>query len=290
MQRPRLLVFAAVFGDDAEIRQQAPHARLVAGPFANREARLVVLDRLVVVAALRRDGADEFQHAADAALLPQRAELARRAFQPRQRLVEPALLARDLGQRRFARRLCVVVGEFLRNHHRLAVDLLGATPIADELQHLPQFQQHIDPLALLHQRRQPLEIVDRGPIRVGRLGGIAGAAQVLALLRQIVAAPVVVREDVEVAIDGIDLGCLDVMADPLVQHRPDRERHALVRDFLGNDVLEEIRLQGFLFDDDEVVRTERSQMILDLVQGPELGVDARHRRRPERASQARSRP
>ena len=40
------------------------------------------------------------------------------------------------------------------------------------------------------------------------------------------------------------VGALDVAADPAVEHRPDAERQALVRDLLGHDVLEEVRLVG----------------------------------------------
>ena len=145
---------------------------------------------------------------------------------------------------------------------RLVVDLLRAAPVADELEHLAELQQHVDPRALLHQRRQALEVVDRRLVRVRGLRGVAGAAQVFALLRQVVAVPVVVREQVEVALDRVGLGLLDVAADALVQHRPERERHALVRDLLRDDVLEEVGLLGFLVDVDEVARAERAQVLL----------------------------
>ena len=39
-----------------------------------------------------------------------------------------------------------------------------------------------------------------------------------------------VGEEVEPALEVIGLGSLDVLGDSLVEHRPELERHALVRD------------------------------------------------------------
>ena len=97
-----------------------------------------------------------------------------------------------------------------------------------------------------------------------------------------------VREQIEVAIDRVGLGLLDVTADALVQHRPERERHALVGDLLRDDVLEQVRLVGFLFEVDESTGAERPQLFLHLVESAELGVDAgQHRRAEDAAEDAR---
>ncbi len=136
----RGVVVAAVLGDDAEIRQQAAHARLVSHPLADLQTRLVILDRLRVIAALRRDGADEMQHPSDAAFLAQRPEAARGAIEALERLVVAPLLARHLGERRVTRGPRVVVAETLGERERLAVDLLGAMPVADELEHLAELE------------------------------------------------------------------------------------------------------------------------------------------------------
>ena len=58
-----------------------------------------------------------------------------------------------------------------------------------------------------------------------------------------------------------------------MERRPDRERHALVGDFLGQDVLEQVRLVGFPIEPHEVGAAERPEALPDLVQRPQLGVD-----------------
>jgi hypothetical protein len=50
----------------------------------------------------------------------------------------------------------------------------------------------------------------------------------------------VVGEQVELELDRVRFGLLDVVADALVQHRAEGEGHALVRHLLRDDVLEEI--------------------------------------------------
>ena len=165
-----------------------------------------------------------------------------------ERLVEAPLLARDLGQRRLARRAPVDVAQALGERERLALDLLRAAPVADEFEHLAELEQHLDALALLDQRRQPLEVLDRGGVGVRRLRGVAGAAEVLALLAQVLAVPEVVGEQRRVALDRVGLGQLDEAAHALVQHRPEREGHALVGDLLRDDVLEQVGLLALLLD------------------------------------------
>ena len=94
-------------------------------------------------------------------------------------------------------------------------------PVADELEHLAELQQHVETTAFRQQRREALEVVDRRRVGVRGLRGVAGAAEVLALLVQILAVPVVMREEIEIAVDRVGFGLLDVIADALVQHRPE---------------------------------------------------------------------
>ncbi len=179
----------------------------------------------------------------------------------------------------------MIVGKALGERERLGVHLLGAVPLAHEFEHLAKLEQYLDPRRLLHQRHQTLEVVDRRRVGIRHLGRIAGAAEVFALLWQIRAVPVVVRQQVEVALDRAGLGGLDVPAHALVQHRPEREGHALVGDLLRDDVLEKVRLLGLLVDVDEIARAEGLQVFLHLPEGPELGVHAGQHRRAKHATE-----
>ena len=266
-------VVATVLRDDAEVRQQAAHARLVAQPLADAKARLVVLHGFAVVAPLCCDGADKMENPADAALLAGDFEAGCRAIEQLERLVETSLLARHLRKRRLAGGAQDGVVEALGERERLAVDLLRATPVADELEHLAELEQHIDacpprPAArAARNSRSP-------PCSRRRLRRVSGAAEELAFLLQVLAVPVVVREQIEVVLDRVGLGFLDVAADALVQHRAERERHALVSHFLGDDVLEQVRLLGLLLVDvDEVDRA--STQVPSSRRGSELRIDAR---------------
>src|SRR5437763_10064577 len=104
--------------------------------------------------------------AAQPALLVDGLEMPGGTVQTCTRLVEASLLARDLGQRRLAGAPCPVIAKLLRKRQRLSADFLCTLPIADELEHLGKLEQDVDARALLHERRQSLEVGDRGGIRV----------------------------------------------------------------------------------------------------------------------------
>ena len=82
----------------------------------------------------------------------------------------------------------------------LLVDRASPVPVADELEHLAELEQDVDPLGLGHeQRREALVVVDRCRVRVRGLRGLAGRRRYSALPLLVVAVPVVVGEQVEVA-------------------------------------------------------------------------------------------
>ncbi len=213
-------------------------------PFANREARLVVLHGLGIVATLRRDGADEVQHVSDAGFLAQRSEFPRGAIEPSNGLVEAALLARHFASAVSHEARFAVVG---RASPRRAIaspsTCCGALPVADELQHLRR-------ASAARRRGRPAPPTapaarnsrSRPGSRSEAWAASPARPRYSALLRQILAAPVWCASRSRWRSMASALGFLDVAADALVQHRPDRVRHALVRDFLRHDVLEEIRL------------------------------------------------
>ena len=166
---------------------------------------------------------------------------------------------------------------------RVALDLLGSLPLPDQLEHLAELEEEVRALTLGYERRRPLEVVDGRRVGVVRLRGFPGPDQVLALLGVVLAQPVVMREQVELCPDGVGFGGLDVAADTLVQHRPGRERHALVRDLLRDHVLEHVGLVFLPFDVHEIERPQGAEVRTDVVHRPELRVDVGQRRRPERA-------
>ena len=90
-----------------------------------------------------------------------------------------------------------------------------------------------------------------------------------------------VREQVEVALDGIGLDRLEVVAGGLVEQRPECEGHALVRHLAGHDVLEDVRLVVLPVEPDEVDGAQRAEVIAHLVQRSELRVYGRQRGREE---------
>ena len=213
----------------------------------------------------------EVQHLPDARLVARRLERPGCRVEPLERLVVAALLARDLGERGLARRP--------RARRRPALGERRAPPARPPRRApsrrrarrtLPSFSSSSTRSLPVDERRQPLEVVDRGGVRVCRLRRLAGAAAGTRASSPVLAVPVVVREQVELELDRVGLGPLDVVADALVQRRAERERHALVRDLLGDDVLEEVRLLLFAVERDEVERPQR----------------ARGARRPRRRSRA----
>ena len=107
-----------------------------------------------------------------------------------------------------------------------------------------ELQGGLDPLGAVEQRDEPLEVVDGRLVRIGRPRRVGRASQVLALLLLVVAVPEVMGEERDEAVEVVRVGPLDVVADPAVEHRAERERQALVGDLLGDDVLEEVGLVG----------------------------------------------
>ena len=110
--------------------------------------------------------------------------------------------------------------------------------------------------AALEQRDEPLEVLDRRRVRVGRPRGVGRAAEVQPLPLVVVAQPEVVGEEVEAAIDPVRIGSLEPAADQAVEPRPQPERQALVRDLLGRDVLEQVGVLEVAVEADEVRRPQ----------------------------------
>ena len=104
-------VVAAVLGDDPEVGVEAAHARLVVEPLPDRETLLVPGLGRVVVAALGRDGPGQVEDLARPVVCPDGLERGPRLVQSGGRVVEPALLAGDLGEGRLAPALCGPVAE-----------------------------------------------------------------------------------------------------------------------------------------------------------------------------------
>ena len=175
---------------------------------ADLQARLVPLDRLVVVPLLGSQRAGEVLDLTEAGVVGQpsrrRSRRSRAAMPPRRSALPGAPLRQVRPRTRPAER---VVAELLGEGERLALHLLGALPVARQLEHLAEPQQHVDALGLRHERGGPLEVVDRRCVGVARLGGLAGAHEELALLGRVVAVPVVVGEQVELMLDGVGPVC-----------------------------------------------------------------------------------
>ena len=111
----------------------------------------------------------------------------------------------------------------------------------------------------------------------------AARARYGALPLLVVAVPEVMRQQVQLPLDGVRLGCLDVAADPAVEHRPHAERQALVGDLLGRDMLEEVGPIRLAIEGDEVGRAQGVELLDDRVEVAELRVRAGQHRRLEHA-------
>ena len=291
-ERQRLLVVltghvvvAAVLGHDAEVGEQAADAGGVAETPADLQARLVALDRQVVLPLLRAERAGEVVHLGETRIVGGDLEGRGRRLQPVGRLGEVPLSPRLLGERGVAPPLRPCVAEPLGDDQRLVRHRLRALPVARQLTHLAEPQQHVDALALGQERDSTLVVVDGGRVGVVGLGRLAGEYEVLALLRRVVAEPVVVGEEVDLMLDGIGLGLLDERPDALVEHRPRGEGQTPVGHLLRDDVAEAVGLVDLPVEGDEIGGAQRDEIGADGVPGAELGIDAGERGGEERPPQ-----
>ncbi len=185
-----------------------------------------------------------------------------RLFVPRSGLGVVALLSQQFPEPDPAHRLLLAVsqGFGLRQPRFVACPRLG--PAADQLQHLAKFHLHFQMLTVIENGEAAPEVVDGRGVCVARLRRLAGPAEVFPAFRQVLAAVVVVGQQVDDLLPVLARRSLQVLGNLVVQHRPGGERQAVVGDFLRHDMLEQIGLLGFLVDGgqfDVAQQTERTE-------------------------------
>ena len=237
------LVVAAILGDDAEVGEQAAHAGLVAEPLADRpgsprSSRPPCRSRRAARRACRR-GAATWPTPASRRSDLEAASAARSSSV--ERLVVAPLLARDSS--------ASAVSHQARERSSPSCSASASASRVDLLARAASRRRARAPCRacsststrsrLVHERRQRARSSRWRPrSRSCACAASPARTRYSRFFASVVAVPVVVREEVELALDGVGLGLLDVRADALVQHRPDRERHALVGHLLRDDVLE----------------------------------------------------
>ena len=230
------------------------------------------------------------EHLADALVETGRVEVPARRREMLGRLVVPPLLARGLGEGDFRPAARCIVPELGGKIQRFSGRRLGPRPVAGEFLRLAELQEGLDARGAGEQRDKARQVVDRRRVRVARPRGIGGARQVRRFFVVVVAMPEVMGEDVDAAIDPVGIRRLEVCADPRVQAAPDGERQALIRDLLGRDVLEEVRLLELPIEPDEVGAAQRVEVVDDVGQLAEVRIRPGQGRRLEDPTDDRSRP
>ena len=91
---------------------------------------------------------------------------ARRAVEQIERFAVPPFLAHDFCESRLAGRAAKPVVETVGERQCFAIDLFRAMPVADELEHLAELQEHVETAAFRQQRCQALEVINGSGVRV----------------------------------------------------------------------------------------------------------------------------